>query len=141
MKLKHYLVLFGVFGSACLMITSCEHWSVYEKPGKHKGYGPPPHAPAHGYRHKSHDGIDIEFDAGKGVYVVVGVSNHYYHKGKYYRFRDDWWETGITFKGEWKSVSERSLPSGLRSETKAKVKTKDKMQDQPGRGLGTKKKK
>ncbi len=33
---------------------------------KHKKNGPPPHAPAHGYRHKHHDGHQLEYDSKSG---------------------------------------------------------------------------
>ncbi len=36
--------------------------------GYHK-QGPPPHAPAHGYRHKHQHGHDMEYNSDAGAYV------------------------------------------------------------------------
>ena len=37
---------------------------IYHKPG------PPPHASAHGYRHKHHDGRELEYDSKIEAYIV-----------------------------------------------------------------------
>ena len=48
--------------------------------------GPPSHAPAHGYRHKhAHHGVELVFDSAFGVYGVVGMSDHFFHAGHFYR--------------------------------------------------------
>ena len=99
-----------------------------QKEKKHKGHGPPPHAPAHGYRAKTADGIEIVFDSGLGVYLVVNVPDHYYSDGKYYRKRGDSWEFSLRFEGPWEIVIEADLPVGLRSEGKGKSK-KEKSKD------------
>ncbi len=56
------------------------------------GHGPPPWAPAHGYRrnhqraYQHRDAtVDLAFDSGLGVYVVVGLPNYYYWDGFYLR--------------------------------------------------------
>ncbi|MFQ5585276.1 MAG: hypothetical protein ACE5GF_00390, partial [Thermodesulfobacteriota bacterium] len=46
---------------------------------KSKKHGPPPHAPAHGYRHKHRHGVELMFDGGLGVYIAVGLSGIYFH--------------------------------------------------------------
>ena len=52
-----------------------------------KKAGPPPHAPAHGYRHKHEHGVELVFDSQLGVYVVVGWKDHFFSAGRYYRDR------------------------------------------------------
>ena len=79
-------------------------------------HGPPPHAPAHGYRRKhqdQHHGGDIElvFDSGLGVYVVVGFPSHYWLDGTYYRERSGSFEIAASIDGPWSTS--RSVPPGL----------------------------
>lgn len=86
-------------------------------------HGPPAHAPAHGYRHKRVSGVKLTFDSGRGVYVVVGHPNCYYHDGYFYRVSGGVWEMSMKFKTGWARVSGRSLPKGLQAkQAKAKVK-------------------
>ena len=99
------------------------------------GSGPPPHAPAHGYRRKHRSGaaeIDLVFDSGMGVYVVVGVPNHYYWDGHYLRIDDGRWYASAELKGHWKLRSSDSLPPGLRKKHAKHHKHKK----HPGRGHG-----
>ncbi len=118
------------------MLVSCESFSiglgsVHRHKQKHK-HGPPPHAPAHGYRHK-HQGVELVYDSGRGVYVVIDLPSHYYFKGLYYRRGEIQWEAGVNIDGPWESVSEEALPRGLRAKGKGKSK------ERPGRGLGLEK--
>jgi hypothetical protein len=79
----------------------------------HKG-GPPPWAPAHGYRHKHRHGADLRFDAHLGVYVVIGHPNVYFHGDHYYRRAGSHWERcGDWRKGHWKRVDLHAVPGGL----------------------------
>ena len=92
-----------------------------------KGHGPPPHAPAHGYRARTGDGIEIVYDSKLGVYVVFGISSHYYSDGIYYRVNGDQWEATSRFHGSWKVVAGYKVPFGLRyglNQRKGKWKTK-----------------
>ena len=78
--------------------------------------GPPPHAPAHGYRHKHHaHGQDVElvFDSAVGLYVVVGWPEHYWHDGHYYRHVDGAWQVSVQLDDGWSSASGKRLPPGL----------------------------
>lgn len=97
--------------------------------------GPPPHAPAHGYRHK-YQGVDVIYDSGRGVYIVVGLPSHYYYEGHFYRFGSVQWEVSAQIGGPWRPVSRESLPPGLR----AKEKAKGKPREPPGRAVGSQKK-
>ena len=119
-----------------LMLVSCSSFSIGMGSGRrHRPkpkYGPPPHAPAHGYRHKQ-QGVELVYDSGRGVYVVVDFPLHFYFEGNYYRYHEPHWEVGVQVDGPWKSVSEEVLPPGLRAKGKGKSK------ERPGRGLGRKK--
>lgn len=134
MKLKNLSLLAAVLACATLMLVSCESLTIGWQSGRKRGHGPPPHAPAHGYRHKQH-GVELTYDSGRSIYVVVGFPRHYYYKGHYYRPGGVQWEVSAHIDGPWKSVSEKSLPPGLRGKEKGKGKSKE----PPGRGLGTKK--
>jgi hypothetical protein len=81
------------------------------------GHGPPPHAPAHGHREKHHGpsgDVELTFDSGLGVYVVVDLPNHYYWDGTYLRIEDGRWYASAELGGDWSPRSESALPPGLR---------------------------
>ena len=88
--------------------------------------GPPPHAPAHGYRHKHADGVVLVYNSGIGVYVVSGYTNVYYFEGRYYRSQHGVWESTPHFHGKWRKASCESLPPGLQDKQVAKSKGKKK---------------
>lgn len=102
-----------------LMTASCSRYGVRHQPTVSRGNGPPAHAPAHGYRRKHAAGMELVYDSGRGIYVVVGLSDHYYHDGYFYRLRGSLWEMSLKPDGNWKFVSEKSLPQGLRGKVKA----------------------
>jgi phage baseplate assembly protein gpV len=89
-------------------------------------HGPPPHAPAHGYRHKHPDGVVLVYDSGLGLYVVSGHKNVYYSEGRYYRYHQDVWESATHFDGKWKKTSSKKLPPGLQDKQVAKGNKKGK---------------
>lgn len=91
-----------------------------------KGDGPPPHAPAHGYRARTSEGIEIAYDSKLGLYVVVGLSNHYFCEGLYYRFNGGHWEVTAKFHDSWEAVAEYKVPQVLYSSKKGKGKGKHK---------------
>jgi len=105
---------------ACIALTtvSCSRYGIYRKPTVSKGHGPPAHAPAHGYRRKHVDGVELVFDSGRGVYVVVGFSDHYYHDGYFYRLNAGLWEMSLKHNGGWRAVPDKSLPIGLQVKVK-----------------------
>lgn len=82
--------------------------------------GPPPHAPAHGYRHKHPDGVILVYDAGLAVYVVSGHAGVYFSGGYYYRVHRDVWESTKHFHGNWRKTSSKSVPPGLQEKQVAK---------------------
>jgi len=136
MKPKISVLLAVALGCVVLMLVSCESLTVGWKSGEKRGLGPPPHAPAHGYRQK-YQGVELVYDSGRGVYVVVEFPSHYYYKDHFYRLENSKWEISVNIAGPWELVSEESIPAGLR----AKEKEKDKSKGHPGRGLGTQKQK
>jgi hypothetical protein len=88
--------------------------------------GPPPHAPAHGHRHKHpRDRVELVFESKLGVYVVVGHADHWYCDDHYYRAARGAWYVATRFEGPWKLVEVAHLPAGLRVHH-AKVKGKGK---------------
>ncbi len=82
--------------------------------------GPPPHAPAHGYRHKRPDGVQLQYDSSMGVYVVIGHAGLYFSNDRYYRRGDSSWQVSLSIDGGWRAVPERSVPPGLRKPHVAK---------------------
>jgi hypothetical protein len=104
---------------------------VQVTPDPFHGHGPPPHAPAHGYR-SHHQGAELRFDRTLGVYVVAGYADHFYVDGRFLRLRTGRWETSPRLDGPWRAVSARSLPPGLaRKSSPAPRKA-----DHPGRARG-----
>jgi len=138
MKLKLLLAFVLVCGT--LILVSCESFSIGVGSGREHKHGPPPHAPAHGYRHK-YEGVELVYDSGRGVYVVVDFPLHFYFDGRYYRCREPRWEVGVHIDGPWEPISEDLLPPGLRAKDKGEGKGKGKSKEHPGRGLGLEKNK
>ena len=134
MKFKFLSLSAVVLACMTFMLVSCESLTIGLGSGRRHKHGPPPHAPAHGYRHK-HQGVELVYDSGRGVYVVIDLPSHYYFKGLYYRRGEIQWEAGVNIDGPWEFVSEDAMPKGLRAKGKGKSKGR------PGRGLGLEKKK
>lgn len=142
MRFKSISLSVVVLVCATLMLVSCNSFSIGAGSGRRRVYkhGPPPHAPAHGYRRK-YEGVELVYDSGRGVYVVIEFPNYYYFKGRYYRHREGQWEVSVSIDGVWEFVSEESLPWGLQTKDKGKGKAKGKPREHPGRGLGLEKNK
>ena len=118
------IIVLMVSGLACTSNPSVRH--AESGPAKSQGHGPPPHAPAHGYRAKTHDGVELVFRSDLGVYVVVGASGYYFHDSAFYHQDSTGWVVAKHRDGPWKTISKSKLPPGLRSESKAKGKKKGK---------------
>ena len=97
--------------------------------GSDRVQGPPPHAPAHGYRHK-HQGTTLAFDAKVGVYVVVGHADLFYSDGRFLRLDTGSWQVSASLSGPWKAYSLASVPSGLRKAHPLKAKRRGKHKQQ-----------
>lgn len=102
-------------GVACLalMLPGCYPASVAV--GPQRSGGPPPHAPAHGYRRKNQDGLEMRFDSGLGVYVVLNHPLHFFWNSLYYRKRGNQWETSRNIHKKWKRIKKQKLPKGLKN--------------------------
>ncbi len=119
---------FGLLPAGCIAIDHDRHHRV---PVVVREPGPPPHAPAHGYRRKHHDdGVEMVFDSGIGVYVVVGQSDCWWHDDHYYRWRDGVWLSAVHVSGPWTAVEVSVVPGGLRAH-KVKAKGKGKAKGSP----------
>jgi hypothetical protein len=108
----------SVLGIAALafVATGCVHEVHHhhhdDGPKAHRG-GPPPWAPAHGYRHK-HQGVELVFDTDLGVYIVVGHPGIYFRGDAYFCLRDGEWRRGPKWDGPWGYAVVDDLPPGLR---------------------------
>jgi hypothetical protein len=79
-------------------------------------HGPPPHAPAHGYRCKhrhAHEDVELVYDSSIQVYVVVGRPQHYFLDGYYFRVTDGGWYSCKSVSGPWVRCSKDRIPPGL----------------------------
>jgi len=89
--------------------------------------GPPPHAPAHGYRHRHPHYPDVElvFDSSLGLYVAVDLDGVFFHHDHFYREIDGVWHWSRRPTREWVVVKAAKLPPGLaKKHHKAKRKHK-----------------
>ena len=91
------------------LVSGC---AVYPAQYHDGGYGPPPHAPANGYRYK-YQGHDFVYDANLGVYLVVGYADYYFLDNYYYRYRNNGWYSSRYFDRDWKQYKKDKLPPGL----------------------------
>ncbi|OGT71260.1 MAG: hypothetical protein A2W76_05380 [Gammaproteobacteria bacterium RIFCSPLOWO2_12_47_11] len=106
-KITFYLGGILIAGTV-LAVSGCAVYPAHP----HQGYGPPPHAPAHGYRAKYHD-HDLVYDSHLGVYLVIGLQDHYYRDGYYYRYARDGWYHSRYIDRDWGRYDDRKLPPGL----------------------------
>ncbi|TDQ48382.1 hypothetical protein EV696_107118 [Permianibacter aggregans] len=125
--------------AVCSLAACVHHGPVHPAHGPViQRSGPPPHAPAHGYRHKQ-GGVDLSFDSGLGVYVVIGHPGYYFWDNLYWWYHDGFWRSSPSWGGSYIVVSEgKRVPPGLakkhghghgKSEGKGKSKDKGKGKD------------
>ena len=125
MRTPMIALAFFVFAAACIALWGCSG-SVGVKTttpvvvAEKNIPGPPPHAPAHGYRHKHPDGVVLVYDSGLGVYAVSGHAGVYFYEGVYYRTHHGVWESTNHFHGNWRKASAKGLPPGLQEKQVAK---------------------
>lgn len=124
-RTKIWLIL-ALMISVTISISACRSTVRYTQTANPevevKQTGPPPHAPAHGYRHKHSDGVELVYKSNIGVYVVVDYNDYYFHKDRYYRLNDGRWETSIQIDGKWSQVTDKHLPKGLKKNHQCKKK-------------------
>ena len=108
---KLAIVLLAAALSACFVVAP----DRAPAPGhKHsRGHGPPPHAPAHGYRAKTPQGVNIVFDTQLGVYVVVDLPDRYWIDDRFFRKGSSGWTVSASLDGPWKACATADLPKGL----------------------------
>lgn len=124
------LVWLLIFAGA-LVITSCSGTVRYKKTGRPAPdtevvvakKGPPPHAPAHGYRHK-HGNLVLVYQSDLSIYVVDGHEGYFFFEGEFFRSHKGKWQSSRQFNGPWKKISESKLPKGLRNAQHASAKKK-----------------
>lgn len=104
------IVTGGLMISVLLLATGCAVYPAHRHDDH--GYGPPPHAPAHGYRAK-YDNHDLIYDSHLGVYVVLGLPDYYFYDGHYYRHDRDGWYSSKRTDRDWSRYKEKKLPPGL----------------------------
>ena len=76
-KLIVMLLLSSVLFSGCAGVDTIVYIpSDVHMKKKHHKIGPPPHAPAHGYRHKHQHGVELEYDSGIGAYISCRTPRH-----------------------------------------------------------------
>lgn len=114
-----------------LTLSGCAGFWIDNSP--RRGNGPPPHAPAHGYR-RHHHGVELTFDTQLGVYVVMGRSNYFFIDGHYLRIRGDAWEVSTTLRGPWRPCPRTWLPAGLLKGHPAKAKARVRKRSHPAKG-------
>jgi hypothetical protein len=115
-----FLSLFTL--AATLALTSCSGTARYKNTGPPapspeivvSKNGPPPHAPAHGYRHK-HGNIVLVYQSSLGIYAVDGHQGYYFLEGHFYRRNGSKWQVSAQFEGPWKKVSKAKLPKELKN--------------------------
>ncbi len=118
---RRALALLLLLLGAIALLTACVHVDHrgrgHSAPahGVRAGDGPPPHAPAHGYRHRlnHHGGVQISFDSGIGVYVVAGHSDVFFWDDHFYRWHDSGWQTSAGLDRGWIQVATAKLPGHL----------------------------
>ena len=107
--------------TALALLLGCFHPHAYARHGHGRhapvvvhAPDPPPHAPAHGYRHKhAHHGVELVFDSALGVYAVMGLADHFFYDGHYYRQLAGGWEMSVRIDGGGAVASHAKLPRHL----------------------------
>lgn len=115
------VALFGCAKKACVSTSPAPSVALERQ-------GPPPHAPAHGYRHKHPDGIELMYQSHIGVYVVVGRADVYFYQGHFYRLRKNKCEMSLHIDGPWRAGYVEALPKEFRAQMTKKENGKGKSQ-------------
>jgi hypothetical protein len=75
--------------------------------------GPPPRSPAHGWRRRHPDGVEIVYRSELGAYAVVGVDDAYYCDDVFYLWDSGRWLRAPHFTGPWVAVPRNEVPANL----------------------------
>lgn len=130
---RRTFVLSGLALAAAGGLAGC----VIDEPG----YGPPPHAPAHGRRRRHPSGVELIYDPVLALYIVVGHPGIYYHDGVFFRHDHGTWYTSRRYDRDWRRTRSRRVPPGLRRRYGGGRRGRDDHQgdqddDRRGRGRG-----
>jgi len=99
--------------AAVVSASGCVH-RHHHPSALHAHAGPPPHVPAHGYRHQHRqDGIELVFDARLGVYAVAGRPDLYWYGERYLRWTSGGWRAGAHLDGVWIVIASDTVPPKL----------------------------
>lgn len=110
-KLAIMLFLGSVLFAGCAGVDTVVYIpaDVHMKERPHKN-GPPPHAPAHGYRHKYQHGVELEYDSGIDAYLVLEFPGTYFYNGLYSRFSpEEHWMVAENLYGPWRVSKEGEI--------------------------------
>lgn len=114
------LVFFAGFG-----LVACQHERREEPFGRGVyRYNRPPHAAAHGHRHRYAKGVVLVYDSDIRAYRVHNRGSYYY-RGRFYRVRNGRWETRGDIDRPWHATSGRELPRRLRRSAVKKDKLRE----------------
>ena len=76
-------------------------------------------------------GYDLTYDSSVRLYRVIGLSDHYYDQGFFYRLHGGVWQISVQ-TDEWRAVGAKMLPAGLKATVKSAAKADRKRLDQAG---------
>jgi hypothetical protein len=119
------MVAAGAVLTLAAVSCSTHRTVVYSTTSPRKIGGPPPHAPAHGYRHKHRD-VELVYDSRMAVYVVNRHPQHYFDADRFYRCRANVWEVSLSIEGPWGVTTIEQLPAGLQRHARDVEKHPDK---------------
>ena len=111
-----FLVSLAVALSGCILTaTGSHHPRSNQSKAKQYRQGPPPHAPAHGYRHKHEHGVVLSFDTGIGAYLVIGHPGIYFYDDHYLRRHvRGHWLSSRHYSGPWHNSTAGDVPVKLK---------------------------
>ena len=128
----NFLKVGAAFFLGIVLLVGCASFggsvSVSSNEKKSYKHGPPPHAPANGYRYKHRDGVELIFDSRLGAYSVAGLNDTYFQNELFMRLSSKGeWEVAAHFSGPWRLAADGEVPSKLK-----------KYKKHPGKGKGKK---
>jgi hypothetical protein len=97
--------------AGCAVHRTAEQASLAADEGSE--LGPPPRVPAHGWRRRHPDGVEIVYRSEIGAYVVVGLDDAYYCDDVFYLWDSGRWLRAPHFTGPWVAVPTSDVPANL----------------------------
>jgi hypothetical protein len=110
--------LIAAVAAAVLTLSSCTSSTAYDVAKR----GAQPQGPA---LSKQVCGYELAYDSSVRLYRVVGLDDHYYDQGFFYRLHGEIWEISVQ-TDEWRAVQAQMLPSGLKAKVRSAAKANDK---------------